>query len=121
MRRPVVIAGVLTLALTVPGVAGADPTVPDGNLTKSVLSLDANAAVHGIDLSNAVIALEEEQTNGAQVTVRISADVLFAFNEATLTDTARRRIAALAPACATPRAPSRCPATPTPSATPATT
>ncbi|WUH97429.1 OmpA family protein [Spirillospora sp. NBC_00431] len=97
MRRPVVIAGVLTLALTVPGVAGADPTVPDGNLTKSVLSLDANAAVHGIDLSNAVIALEEEQTNGAQVTVRISADVLFAFNEATLTDTARRRIAALAP------------------------
>lgn len=97
MRRPIVIAGVLALVLGAPAVAGADPSVPDGNLTKSVLSIDTGRAVNGIDLSEAVIPLEEEENSGAQVTVRISADVLFDFGKATLTDTARRRIADLAP------------------------
>ncbi|WP_433467360.1 OmpA family protein [Spirillospora sp. CA-128828] len=97
MRRSTAVAGVLALVLAVPSVAGADPGVPDGNLTQSVLSLDPNSAVRGIDLSEAVIPLEEEETNGSQVTVRISADVLFDFGKATLTDAARRRIAGLAP------------------------
>jgi outer membrane protein OmpA-like peptidoglycan-associated protein len=97
MRRPIVIAGVLALVLAVPAVAGADPSVPDKNLAEGVLSIDAGAAVHGIDLSKAVVPLEEEEANGGQVTVRISADVLFEFNKATLTEAARRRIAALAP------------------------
>lgn len=104
MRRPIVIAAVLavTLAvpavtLAVPAVAGAEPSVPDGNLSKSVVSIDANAALHGIDLSEAVVPLKEEETNGSEVTVRISADVLFEFNRATLTGDARRRIAELAP------------------------
>jgi outer membrane protein OmpA-like peptidoglycan-associated protein len=97
MRRPIAIAGVVALMLAMPSVAGADPGVPDGNITASVLPIDPNAAVRGIDLSGAVVPLEEEETNGSQVTVRISADVLFDFGKASLTEAARRRIAALAP------------------------
>ncbi|QKW34179.1 OmpA family protein [Actinomadura sp. NAK00032] len=97
MRRTTVIAGVLATLLAVPAVAGADPGVPDGNLAKSVLPLETGTAVHDIDLSKAVIPLEEEHANGGQVTVRISADVLFDFGASTLTDTARRRISELAP------------------------
>ncbi|MEO3822546.1 OmpA family protein [Actinomadura sp. B10D3] len=97
MRRPIVIAGVLALVLAVPAVAGADPSVPDANLSESVRSIGADGAVYGIDLSEAVLPLEEEEADGRQVTVRISADVLFDFNKATLTEAARRRIASLAP------------------------
>ncbi|MFB4310691.1 OmpA family protein [Actinomadura sp. GTD37] len=97
MRRPVVLAGVLAIVLGIPAVAGADPGVPDVNLAKSTLSIDAGSAVHPIDLSKSVLPLEEEERSGARVTVRISADVLFDFGKATLTDGARRRIAALAP------------------------
>ncbi|MFA1541294.1 OmpA family protein [Actinomadura monticuli] len=104
-RRPVALAGVLTLVLVLvpalvfgaPAVAGAEPAVPDGELAKAVLSIETGRSVYGIDLSTAVIPLEEEQSDGARVTVRISADVLFDFGEATLTDAARRRIADLAP------------------------
>ncbi|TDD81022.1 OmpA family protein [Actinomadura darangshiensis] len=97
MRRLVAVAGVAALTLAVPSVAGADPNVPEGNLTNSVLSIDPGSAVRGIDLSDAVIPLEEEETSGSQVTVRISADVLFDFGKATLTRAAKRRIAELAP------------------------
>ncbi|MFE9103933.1 OmpA family protein [Actinomadura geliboluensis] len=97
MRRTTVIAAALATLLAVPAAAGADPGVPDDNLAKSVLPIEAGAAVRDIDLSRAVVPLEEEQANGEQVTVRISADVLFDFGESTLTGTARRRIAALAP------------------------
>ena len=97
MRRTIVIAGVLVAALCVPAAAGAAPDVPDGNLSKGVLPINADGAVRGIDLSSAVVPLEEEHSDGNEVTVRISADVLFDFNKATLTDAARRRIADLAP------------------------
>lgn len=101
VRRLIAVAGVLSLTLAVPSVAGAgaaaEPNVPEGNLTQSVLSIDPNSAVRGIDLSGAVVPLEEEETSGSQVTVSISADVLFDFNKATLTDAARRRITTLAP------------------------
>ncbi|MFA1545082.1 OmpA family protein [Actinomadura chokoriensis] len=97
MRRPVVIAAVLAVVLGAPAVAGAEPSVPDENLAKSVLPIEAGRAVYDIDLSRAVVSLEEEESSGSQVTVSISADVLFDFGKATLTDTARRRIARLAP------------------------
>ncbi|GAA4224600.1 hypothetical protein GCM10022254_04420 [Actinomadura meridiana] len=103
MRRPTIIAAALALTLAVPTMARAEPDAPDGNITDSVLSIDTNAAVLGIDLSKSVIPLEEEETNGAQITVRLSADVLFDFNKATLTATARRRIADLAPRLRTAR------------------
>lgn len=97
VRRPAVLASALALVLAVPAVAGADPGVPEPNRSQSVLSIDAGTSVHGIDLREAVIPLEEEEGDGGQVTVRISADVLFDFGKATLTATARRRIAELAP------------------------
>ncbi|MFB4300723.1 OmpA family protein [Actinomadura sp. NTSP31] len=100
-RGTAVIAGALGAALAVltaaAATASAEPSVPDANLKASVLSIDAGSAVHGIDLGQAVLPLEQEQTDGGRVTVSISADVLFDFGKATLTDAARRRIAALAP------------------------
>ncbi|MEW2352540.1 OmpA family protein [Spirillospora sp. NPDC029432] len=95
-RRPAVVAAALVLVLGVPGIAGADPDVPDGNLSAAVHGIDPASYVHGIDLSRFVQPLESEEVSGGRVTVRISADVLFDFNEATLTDAARRRIARLA-------------------------
>ncbi|MGI5326371.1 OmpA family protein [Actinomadura nitritigenes] len=99
MRRTAVVAGVLGAALAVPPVAAAaaDPDVPNPSLTASVLPLDTGAAVLGLDLQQAVVSLEQEKTGGGQVTVSISADVLFDFGKAELTDAARRRIADLAP------------------------
>lgn len=97
MRRPAILAGALALALALPTAAGADPGVPDENLAKSVRPIDTGRAVRDIDLSKAVVSLEEEHIDGAQVTVRLSADVLFDFDKAVLTPTARRRIADLAP------------------------
>ncbi|WP_067803355.1 OmpA family protein [Actinomadura formosensis] len=97
MRGPAVVIGVLAVTLALPAVAGAEPNVPDDNLAKSLLSIDAGSAVHGIDLPQAVVPLEDEHTSGGQVTVRISADVLFDFGKSTLTGAARRRISDLAP------------------------
>jgi outer membrane protein OmpA-like peptidoglycan-associated protein len=109
MKRPATLAAALVVLLALPGVAGvagADPTVPDGNLGQSILdlktaeaTLDVKApeSVFDLRLAESIQPLEEEQTKGSQVTVRLSADVLFDFNEATLTPAAKRRIAALAP------------------------
>ncbi|QKG22055.1 OmpA family protein [Actinomadura verrucosospora] len=99
MRRTAFVAGVLGAALAGPPVAAAaaDPGAPNPNLTASVLSLDTGASVAGLGLEQSVVPLEEEKTDGGQVTVSISADVLFDFGKATLTAAARRRIAELAP------------------------
>jgi outer membrane protein OmpA-like peptidoglycan-associated protein len=99
MRRTAVVAGVLGAALVVPPAvaAAAEPGEPNPSSTASVLPLDTGASVVGLDLEQAVIPLEQEKTDGGQVTVSISADVLFDFGKATLTAAARRRIAELAP------------------------
>ncbi|MGI5167434.1 OmpA family protein [Spirillospora sp. CA-253888] len=106
MRRPAVAALVLAAVLGSPSLAGAspDPRVPDDKLGRSIATLDTAAATRDIDpakatfdldLSKAVLPLEEEKKEGAKVTVRISADVLFEFDKATLTDAARRRVSEL--------------------------
>jgi outer membrane protein OmpA-like peptidoglycan-associated protein len=97
MRRPAVIAAVLALTLAVPGIAGADPVVDDEQLATSVQTIDLSRHVLDIELLKSVLPLESEETAGGQVTVRLSADVLFDFNKATLTEAARHRIARLAP------------------------
>ncbi|MBO2458849.1 OmpA family protein [Actinomadura violacea] len=99
MRRTAVVAGALSAVLAVPPVAAAaaEPGAPDPNLTASVLSLDTGASVVALDLKESVVSLEQEKTDGGQVTVSLSADVLFDFGKATLTAAARRRIADLAP------------------------
>lgn len=86
------------LLMAVPSVAAAvPPAAPDGEIAKSVLDIDANAATLDIDLDASVSPLESEQAQGSKVTVSISADVLFDFNQATLTDAARSSLARLAP------------------------
>jgi OOP family OmpA-OmpF porin len=97
MRRGSLLAGA-TLApalLFLPGAATASD-VPDANLQQSVRSISVADGVRDIDLGHAVIPLEEKETSGDEVTVRIAADVLFDFGRATLTDVARRRIAEIA-------------------------
>lgn len=96
MRHTILVTGVLGLLMAVPAVAGAAPDVPDSNIAKSVRTIDAAKYVRDIDLSKAVVPLETEEENGRQVTVRISADVLFDFGRATLTDAAERRVTELA-------------------------
>jgi outer membrane protein OmpA-like peptidoglycan-associated protein len=94
VTRTVAVAALAVVAL--PGVAAAQPDVPDQNLVASVLNLHAGQSVLAIDLSSAVIPLEEESTSGGTVTVRISADVLFEFGRANLTEVARREIGEIA-------------------------
>jgi outer membrane protein OmpA-like peptidoglycan-associated protein len=94
ITRTVMVAALAVVAL--PGVAAAQPDVPDQNLVESVLDLRAGQSVFDIDLSRAVIPLEEESASGGSVTVRISADVLFDFGQANLTGTARREIGEIA-------------------------
>ena len=85
------------LAAGSPGVADADPGIADIDIDRFVRTVRTAPSVRDIDLARFVEPLESEVTSGRQVTVRISADVLFDFDEATLTDAARRRIAQLAP------------------------
>ncbi|TDC54936.1 OmpA family protein [Actinomadura sp. KC345] len=96
MHRTILFAGVLGTLLAVPSVAGAAPDAPDSNIAKSVRTVETDKSVRGIDLSKAVVPLETEEDDGRQVTVRISADVLFDFGKATLTGTAERRVDELA-------------------------
>ncbi|MCP2336648.1 OmpA family protein [Actinomadura rupiterrae] len=70
--------------------------VPDGELAKSVLDVNANASVFDIDIAKSVSPLESEQAQGSKVTVSLSADVMFDFDQATLTDAARGSLTRLA-------------------------
>ncbi|GAA1561453.1 hypothetical protein GCM10009678_50390 [Actinomadura kijaniata] len=104
-------AAVLTAAGTA-AAAAPDPRVPDARLAEATRTLDPNratldvgadVAVRGLDLTPFVLPLEEESAEGSKVTVRISADVLFDFNKADLTRSARDTIARLAPRLRTVR------------------
>lgn len=97
MRRSLVVPGVLAGTLLIPSAADAAPDVPDANLAQAVLSIGADQAVLDIAIAQSVVPLETEESDGADVTLRISSDVLFEFNSATLTEAARKRIAGLAP------------------------
>jgi outer membrane protein OmpA-like peptidoglycan-associated protein len=97
MRRAALAAGLLML---LPGAAAAaEPVVPDANLQASILPISPE--VQSIspevrDLAGAVLPLEEEKTDGAKTLIRISSDVLFDFNKATLTSPAVAHLATLA-------------------------
>ena len=71
-----------------------DPGRPDpDSLAASVTAIDPAAFVAGIDPADSVEELEMEENEGGTTTLTLSADVLFAFDEAELTDTARGTIA----------------------------
>ncbi|MFF5260630.1 OmpA family protein [Actinomadura viridis] len=101
-RAAASVVALAALALGVPGVASAVPgppsgdDVPDAQMAESIRTFDLGPAVRGIDIAASVLPLESEETTGGRITVRMSADVLFDFNKATLTDAARRRIGRLA-------------------------
>ncbi|WP_106397253.1 OmpA family protein [Actinocorallia populi] len=86
------IAAVL-LAAALPGAAAAEPG-PAASIETSVL--DLSPAVPDILLAESVIPLEEEAQTDAGTRIRISSDVLFEFDSATLTPQARAHLARLA-------------------------
>jgi len=71
-------------------------TVGPAQIDQAVLPINVTDAVLPINLSGSVEPLEVQQTHGATSTVTISADVLFAFDKATLTPQALRTIADVA-------------------------
>ncbi|WP_192808587.1 OmpA family protein [Actinomadura montaniterrae] len=81
----------------IPGVAGADPSVSDVNIQESVRTIEADRYVYAIEVGPSVQPLQTVENDGKHVTVRISADLLFDFDKADLTDAARKRISQLAP------------------------
>lgn len=89
MRRAV--AAVL-LALLLPGTAAAEPSVPDPGASVETLAPE----VLDLLLEESVVPLEHEEQNGAATTLRISSDVLFEFDSATLTPQARTHLARIA-------------------------
>jgi OOP family OmpA-OmpF porin len=103
MRWRVIAVTTLGAALVIglgtgpPSRAGDQPNVPDDELAKAVRTIQVDKAVRDILTSKAVEALETEETSGDQITLRISADVLFDFDKAALTSAAKRRLERLAP------------------------
>lgn len=97
-------AGAL-LALAVAPAAAADTGIHEGDpgsvppeaREASVHAIDPAPSVIGIDPSESVQKLETEEREGDTTTVTIAADVLFAFDEAVLTDAAEKTIAGIAP------------------------
>ena len=97
IRRTLALAALpVAFVVALPGVAAAEPVVPDPNLRVSVHDLVVCRAVLTIDLSQATVPLKEEVFAGGKVTVRISADVLFAFGEAKPTKAASYELGVLA-------------------------
>ncbi|GAA2720780.1 OmpA family protein [Actinocorallia aurantiaca] len=80
------------LAVALPGAAAAEPPVPDpGSSVETLLP-----EVLDLRLAESVIPLEEEERAGARTTIRISSDVLFEFDSATLTPEAKTHLVRLA-------------------------
>ncbi|WP_017591307.1 OmpA family protein [Nocardiopsis potens] len=104
-RRAGLLAGTLSALLLAPAAAAADEEkTPAGDpdrvsqsaIDSSVAAIDPSTRVIGIDPAGSVEELETEEVQGSSTTVTISADVLFAFDEAELTEAARGTVADLA-------------------------
>ena len=84
-----------TVAFT-PPVAVAAGTVGPAQINAAVLPINVADAVLPIDLGGSVQPLEVQRTQGSTSVITVSADVLFAFDTATLTPPAIRTIANVA-------------------------
>jgi outer membrane protein OmpA-like peptidoglycan-associated protein len=72
---------------------GGDPAlVTDVEIAASIQTIDLDDAVIAIEVDESLVELRTEQRSGGDVEVSISADVLFAFASAELTDAARTEI-----------------------------
>lgn len=99
-RRTSIVAALaaFTLALPLSGAAAAetqgDPDqVGDSSLGDSITSLNPSDFITGITPEDFIDELEVEESDGSTTTVTISADVLFEFDEATLSENARETLA----------------------------
>jgi outer membrane protein OmpA-like peptidoglycan-associated protein len=98
MRRAVVLAaagGLLAGAVAAPGVAHADPVVP--NPRQYVHSIAPQDFVYTIDVGGSTQKLKTEKHVGGKTAVTINSDVLFDFDKATLTTAADKTLDGLVP------------------------
>jgi OmpA-OmpF porin, OOP family len=95
-RRLIAACAIILVAAFAPARALAAGAVGQAQIKEAVLPINVADAVFPIDLKDAVIPLEIQRTHGATSVVTVSSDVLFAFNQATLTPQALRTIARLA-------------------------
>ena len=91
-----IIVGVLAATTLAPGAAQAEPvpTVPDPQ--QYVYSINPQDYVYNIDLGDSTESLKSEKHKGGKTDVTINSDVLFAFNKATLTASAKKTLDGLA-------------------------
>jgi outer membrane protein OmpA-like peptidoglycan-associated protein len=90
------LAALLALAFVALVPAARASAVVQADIDASVVSINVDAAVVPIDVQAYIQALEVQRNRGALTTVTLASDVLFAFNSATLTSTARQTIDRLA-------------------------
>ena len=83
-------AGVLAATALGPGAAHADPVVPDPQ--RFVYSIAPRDYVYTIDLDDRVETLKTQKHVGGKTAVTINSDVLFEFDKATLTTTAKKAL-----------------------------
>ncbi|EIV95000.1 OmpA family protein [Frankia sp. QA3] len=98
-RATLALAAVLTVVAAAP--------VPDDELRTAVHELRTDDAVRPIDLDSSVVELRTEEHRGAETTLTLNADVLFAFDSPELTAVARGQIADVAGRLAGSTAPVR--------------
>ena len=93
MRLARLLAVLLALLVIAAGPATVRAAVAgQADIDASVVPLDLDAAVLPIDVAGSIQPLEVQNDRGPLTTVTLSSDVLFAFNKATLTATARQTI-----------------------------
>lgn len=86
------LTGILTAVPAQARTDGDPALVTDEQIAASIQSLDVGDAVIPIEIDNSLVELRTEQRSGAGVAVAISADVLFDFDSAGLTDEARTEL-----------------------------
>ncbi|MDA0564673.1 OmpA family protein [Streptomonospora sp. S1-112] len=91
------LAAALVLATGAPAAAEPGPEdVTAADREAAVQPINLETAVQAIDLENSITPLETEEVQGGTTTVTVAADVLFEFDEATLTDNAQGELADIA-------------------------
>lgn len=94
MRGRMLSTGLLAAAVLggASATAAGSGVIGETQIGTAVLPIELASAIRPINLAGDVQPLESQRTRGATTTVTVSSDVLFAFNQATLSSTARATI-----------------------------